>query len=38
MNSFWGYAGADLFAIVVIGGVSALSLFSAYLFVKNYGH
>jgi hypothetical protein len=37
MSSFWGYPGADLFAVVVIGGVSALSLLSAYLFVKHYG-
>ena len=37
MSSFWGYPGADVFAVVVIGGVSAFSLFSAYLFVKNYG-
>lgn len=36
MSSFWGYAGADLCAILVIGGVSALSLLSAYIFVKNY--
>lgn len=37
MNTFWGYAGADLLAILVIGVASAACLASARLFVRNYG-
>ncbi len=37
MTSFWGYAGADVLAIVVIGGASAMCLVSALMFVKGYG-
>jgi hypothetical protein len=37
MSAFWGYAGADVLAIVVIGGASALCLFCAVVFVKGYG-
>lgn len=37
MSAFWGYAGADWIAIVVIGGASAICLACALLFVKKYG-
>lgn len=37
MSTFWGYAGADWLAILVIGGASLLCLVCARLFVKNYG-
>lgn len=37
MSHFWGYAGADIFAIVVIGGVSFVCLICARVFVKTYG-
>jgi len=36
MNEFWGYAGADVLSIVIIGGLSAACLICAWLFVKNY--
>jgi hypothetical protein len=36
MSEFWGYAGADWLAIVVIGGASLACLICARLFVKNY--
>lgn len=37
MTEFWGYAGADTLAIIIIGGASFICLISAYMFVKNYG-
>jgi hypothetical protein len=37
MSNFWGYAGADTLAILVIGGVSFLCLICARVFVQNYG-
>lgn len=37
MSAFWGYAGADVLAIVVIGGASAICLACAIAFVKGYG-
>jgi hypothetical protein len=37
MSEFWGYAGADVLAILVIGGASLICLICARLFVKNYG-
>lgn len=37
MSEFWGYAGADLLAILVISGASLICLISARMFVKNYG-
>lgn len=37
MSEFWGYAGADVLAILVIGGASLICLLCARLFVKNYG-
>lgn len=37
MTEFWGYANADLLAIVVIGGASAICFICALMFVKNYG-
>ncbi len=37
MSEFWGYAGADLLAILVIGGASLACLISARMFVKSYG-
>jgi hypothetical protein len=36
MSAFWGYASADTFAILVIGGASALCLICARLFLTNY--
>ena len=36
MSAFWGYGGADLLAIAVIGGFSALCLVCARLFVKTH--
>lgn len=36
-NAFWGYAGADVLAIVIISAGSVACLVSAWLFVKNYG-
>lgn len=36
MNEFWGYAGADQLSILVIGGVTAICLVCAWVFVKNY--
>lgn len=37
MIEFWGYAGADILAIVVISGASLICLICARMFVKNYG-
>ena len=37
MSAFWGYAGADTLAIIVIGGVSLVCLVCARLFVNSYG-
>lgn len=37
MSDFWGYVGADILAILVIGGASLICLISARMFVKNYG-
>lgn len=37
MNTFWGYPGADMLAIAVIGAGSALCLLCAVWFVKGYG-
>jgi hypothetical protein len=37
MSYFWGYDGADMLAIVVIGGISFICLICARIFVKNYG-
>jgi len=37
MSSFWGYAGADVLAFIVIGGASAICLFCARWFVNTYG-
>jgi hypothetical protein len=36
MNEFWGYPGADLLSVLVIGGISAVCLVCAWIFVKNY--
>jgi hypothetical protein len=37
MSEFWGYAGADILAIIVIGGLSLACLICARMFVENYG-
>jgi len=37
MSSFWGYAGADVLAFLVIGGASALCLICARIFVNTSG-
>ena len=37
MSAFWGYAGADLLAILVISSVSLACLICARIFVTNYG-
>lgn len=37
MSEFWGYAGADTLAILVIGGVSIICLICARVFVSKYG-
>ena len=37
MSYFWGYDGADMLDIVVIGGISFICLICARIFVKNYG-
>ena len=37
MSDFWGYAGADILAILLIGGVSFICLLCARKFVSNYG-
>ena len=37
MSDFWGYAGADTLAILLIGGVSFICLLCARKFVSNYG-
>lgn len=36
MNEFWGYPAADVLSIVIISGLSAVCLFCAWLYVKNY--
>lgn len=36
MTAFWGYAGADLLAIGIIGGLSVICLICGVLFVRNY--
>ena len=36
MSAFWGYACADMLAIVVIGGASGRCWFCAVVFVKGY--
>lgn len=36
MSEFWGYPYADVLAVVVIGGLSAVCLLCARLFVRNY--
>lgn len=36
MNEFWGYAHADTLAVVIIAGLSLLSLICALRFVKHY--
>lgn len=35
MNQFWGYAGADVLAVIVLGGLSILCLVCARLFVSD---
>lgn len=37
MSSFWGYANADILAILIIGGASLICLFCARRFVSHYG-
>lgn len=37
MSDFWGYAGADVLAFIVIGGASAVCLLCARVFVNTYG-
>jgi predicted HNH restriction endonuclease len=37
MSEFWGYAGADILAVLVIASLSLTCLVCARLFVKNYG-
>lgn len=37
MSEFWAYAGADILAIIVIGGLSLACLICARLFVERYG-
>ncbi len=34
MSEFWGYAGADVLAIIVISALSALALYHARIFVS----
>lgn len=36
MNTFWGYAGADILAMVVVAAASLACLISARLFVSRY--
>lgn len=36
MSEFWGYAGADILAIIIIGSASLACLISARFFVRNY--
>jgi hypothetical protein len=36
MSEFWGYAGADWLAIIIIGGATAACLACALLFVRRY--
>lgn len=36
MSEFWGYVGADILAIIIIGSASLVCLISARLFVRNY--
>lgn len=37
MTPFWGYPGAELLAIVIIGGATAICLACALIFVRGYG-
>ena len=37
MSAFWGYIGADLLAILIIGGASLICLICARRFVSRYG-
>ena len=37
-NTFWGYPGADILAIIIISAASLAYLISARSFVKNYGN
>jgi hypothetical protein len=37
MSEFWGYGGADILAILVIGGASLGCLVCAWLFVSTLG-
>lgn len=37
MSSFWGYPGADILAVVIIGGATVLCLVCAVIFVTHYG-
>ncbi|ADJ23841.1 conserved hypothetical protein [Hyphomicrobium denitrificans ATCC 51888] len=36
MSAFWGYAGADWLALIIIGAAAAGCLACALLFVKRY--
>lgn len=36
MSVFWGYAYADVLALIVIGALSAVCLLCAWIYVKNY--
>lgn len=35
MSEFWGYVGADILAIIVISGLTALALYHARRFVTS---
>jgi len=37
MSDFWGYAGADALAFIVISSASAICLICARVFVNRYG-
>jgi hypothetical protein len=37
MSDFWGYAGADALAFIVIGGASIICLICARIFVNTTG-
>lgn len=37
MSVFWGYPGADILAVIIIGAASAICLLCARLFVQKYG-
>ena len=36
MSDFWGFAGADDLAILIVGGLAAACLISAWVFVRTY--